>query len=132
MKTKMSFFKTLLLCAITISFSFGTAQAANLGELKQRMKKRVDELDSLKSSGTVGVNNRGYLVIRSDLSEGLEKLVVAENKDRKIVYTYLAKRVNAPVEKVEKKRAAEIAQQSDKGVWLQNSKGKWYQKKAKR
>lgn len=115
----------MLVCCVLPSL----LNAQDLGEIKQRMKSRVVKIDSLKKAGTVGVDNRGYLVIRaSGVSEADAKLVAAENADRQTVYTYLAKRVGAPVEKVEKQRAAEITKQSAKGVWLQDAEGNWYQK----
>lgn len=118
----------LALCAFTLALMPAQAHADSLGDLKERMKERVKTVDKLKESGAVGVTNQGYLEARKELDEDDAKLIEAENKDRLTVYTYIAKKADVPVSKVEKQRAAELAKLSAKGVWLQDAKGKWYRK----
>ena len=102
--------------------------AEGLQEIKERMKERVQVIDDLKRNGQVGVSNHAYLVARTELSPPLVKLLKAENKDRSIVYAYLADKLNVSRKKVERQRAYEISKKSRKGVWLQDKKGNWYKK----
>ena len=114
-----------------------TLQAAEsipeeLRQIKERMKKRLPLIEKLKKAGKVGENNRGYLHPMVKLSKKELELVKQENADRKYVYTYLAKKVHVPVEKVEKLRAEQIRKRAAPGIWLQAPDGKWYKKPPKK
>ncbi|QSH40876.1 YdbL family protein [Lentisphaerota bacterium ZTH] len=109
----------LTLTAVTV---FGGAK-----EIKARMKARLPQLEVLKQQGVIGENNKGYLeVLKTD--DEAKKLVEAENKDRKVVYTAIARQQKVSVEMVGKRRALMIAKRAPKGQMLQGPKGKWYSK----
>ena len=102
----------------------GTAAIA--GGLKDRMKQRAPAVAALKAQGIVGENWAGFIEFRGAAQQ--EDLVRAENADRKIVYTAIAKKRGVSMEEVGKTRAAIIAQKSPAGTWLQDPSGPWYQK----
>lgn len=95
---------------------------------KERMLDRVPKINTLKSAGIVGEKADGLLgFVKKSPSD--EALVNAENKDRKAVYALIAKSQKVSAAVVARRRALQIAEQAAKGHWLQNTGGKWYQKK---
>jgi len=122
MKTK------LLIIVISFALSWtwmtGTSFA---GGIKSRMIKRLPAIESLKAKGVIGENNKGYLEFRGGSREG-KGVVNAENRDRKTVYTQIAKSQGATVEVVGRHRAAQIEKKADPGEWLQDANGRWYRK----
>jgi uncharacterized protein YdbL (DUF1318 family) len=96
-------------------------------EIKQRMIARLPVIKALKGQGIVGENNRGYLQFVGQKKEK-EEVVTAENKDRKLVYTAIAKQQGTTAAVVGKHRAVQISNKAQPGEWLQDANGKWYQK----
>jgi uncharacterized protein YdbL (DUF1318 family) len=94
---------------------------------KNRMRERVSVIDSLKQSGVVGENNRGFLELRKS-EENASKVVQDENADRQVVFAATAARINNSAEAVGRSFAKQIAAASSTGVWLQKESGDWYQK----
>jgi len=100
--------------------------AEDIGVVRARMVERLPQIDSLKASGALGENNRGFLEIR----DGNSGATVAsdENRDREVVYAELARRTSTSAEAVGRARAKQIANASAPGVWLQRENGEWYRK----
>lgn len=115
-----------LLC-ILIFGSAAFAAAAWADDLKSRMSARLPTINALKASGVAGENNKGYLTMRKQQSDK-KALVDAENTDRRKAYQIIAKQQGTTVDHVAKRRALQIAKKAKPGTWLQNAKGKWYQK----
>ena len=96
-------------------------------EIKQRMIARLPVIKALKDKGVVGENNKGYLEFVGQNKEKAE-VIKAENKDRKLVYSAIAKQQGTTVEVVGQHRVVQIANKAQPGEWLQDANGKWYQK----
>jgi uncharacterized protein YdbL (DUF1318 family) len=96
-------------------------------DIKTRMKQRLPVIIELKAKGIVGENNAGYLEFIGPKREKAD-VVAAENKDRKTVYTAIAKQQGTTAELVGKRRALQIAKKADPGEWVQDASGKWIQK----
>ena len=109
-------------------FCLGMICQADADALKSRMAKRLSSLDTLRASGKVGENNKGFLTARTKLSSKDGSLINAENADRKQVYAMIAKRTGESALVVGQKRAASLRKLSKKGIWLQDAKGRWYRK----
>ena len=107
--------------------TFVTCVSAFAEDIKTRMKTRLPAIVALKDKRILGETNRGYLQFVGQEKEK-EEMVMAENKDRKIVYTAIAKQQGVTVDGVEKRRALQVAQKAKTGQWLQDENGKWYQK----
>ncbi len=122
MKTSLS--RLALILAVLV-FAPVISRAEDLGAVRARMEQRLPQIDSLKSSGALGENNRGFLEARS--GDG-GSVAAAENRDREVVYAELAKRTGASTDSVGRARAKQIAANSASGVWLQRESGEWYQK----
>jgi len=120
--------KKLLILFLLSSLGLNTLLGSNLDELKERFADRLPAIQQLWKSGLVGENNKGYLTARAPLNPDQKKLVAAENADRKEIYGLIASKSAESAEKVGQQRAAQIAEQADTGLWLQDSKGKWYKK----
>ena len=116
---------SLLLSVILIS---GASAFAGAKEVKARMKARRSVINALKAKGIIGENNKGYLqLIGKDKTKA--DVVNAENSDRKKVYATIAKQQGTTVDLVGKRRAIQISKKAKPSQWLQDEKGKWYQKK---
>ena len=130
-KTRGSIMKQRTITKISIFlltgfFVLGVSAFAN--DIKARMKNRLPVIKELKAQGIVGEDNKGYLMFVGQ-KKAKEDVVAAENKDRKTVYTAIAKKQGTTAELVGKRRALQIAKKADPGEWLQDASGKWYQKK---
>lgn len=127
MKKMLCFGAALLLCgafAPAVSAAPTTAQT-----IQQNMKLRQSSVNALLAKGSVGEANTGLLAVRGTLSEEEQKLVNAENQDRKTVYEAIAKQQKTTVAQVGARRAIKIAELAKSGTWLQDADGKWSQKK---
>jgi uncharacterized protein YdbL (DUF1318 family) len=116
----------IFICAMLFAVTVDT-YALNARQIKGRMKARLSQVDILKQQGIIGENNKGYLELLKKNAQA-EKLVAAENKDRKLIYTAIARQQKVTADLVGKRRAIMIAKRAVKGVMLQNAKGKWYKK----
>ncbi|MBA3037110.1 MAG: DUF1318 domain-containing protein [Desulfobacterium sp.] len=116
----------LMLILFTCSFSF----ALEAKDIKARMIERVPTIQALKSKGTVGENNQGYLEVmpESKASDSDKITVNDENSDRKAVYTAIGKQQGTDSTLVGKRRALQIIESAAAGEWLQDESGKWYKK----
>ena len=107
--------------------TFITVALAFAEDIKTRMKQRLPDIVALKDKLILGETNQGYLQFIGQETEK-EDIVTAENKDRKTVYTAIAKHQGVTVDVVETRRAQQIAQKAKPGHWLQDEDGNWYQK----
>jgi uncharacterized protein YdbL (DUF1318 family) len=114
--------------AFVLIATFAVGISAFADDIKTRMKQRLPVIIELKAKGIVGENNAGYLEFIGAKREKAD-VVAAENKDRKTVYTAIAKQQGTTVELVGKRRALQIAKKADPGEWVQDASGKWVQKK---
>ena len=113
--------------AALVAGVFLMSGAAISGDIKQRMKDRLPEIIRLKASGVIGETNQGLLAFVGD-NRQKQALVDAENKDRQLVYTAIAKQQGTTAAVVGQRRALQIAEKAKPGEWLQNTSGKWIQK----
>ena len=120
-------FLRLLLVLGLFSATRASVRAEDLGAVKGRMSKRLATLDSWKSQGVIGENNRGLVELRGANAEAGD-VVTAENRDREAVYAALAQQTGSTAETVARARAKQIAAGSAAGVWLQRENGDWYKK----
>ena len=95
--------------------------------IKERMKNRLPKIVDMKEKGIIGENNRGYLAYVSDRKPNRE-VVENENRDRRKIYAYIADKQGTTLEKVEKLRAEQIAENAEPGDYLQKPDGTWYRK----
>jgi uncharacterized protein YdbL (DUF1318 family) len=124
MKTLASRFSLLFLGLLF----FGSGLAAqDLGSVRQSMAQRLPELDRLKAEGVLGENNRGFVEVRAAKADAAQ-ITAAENGDREVVYTAIAKQTGVSPDAVGRARARQIAGGSASGVWLQNEQGSWSRK----
>ena len=111
-----------LLCTVFVAGAFASAK-----EIRQRMIARLPAIKELKANGIVGENNKGFLEFVGQQKEK-QDIVEAENQDRAQVYTAIAEQQGTTAELVGKHRAVQIADKAQRGEWLQDANGKWYQK----
>ena len=90
-------------------------------------RDRFDKLRELKSKGTIGENNRGYVEV---LVKVEEPMVEAENQDRKLIYETIAKQngLEGALDTIEKVFAQVQRDKAEKGENIQNEDGTWVSK----
>lgn len=107
--------------------------AASANEIKANMNKRLPSIQSLKKSGLVGEDNKGYLAVVSGTLKPDDKAIVdAENADRKAVYSAIAKKQSTSVDFVGARRAKQIAASASVGDYIMSADGKWSKTPAKK
>lgn len=104
-----------------------TATLIRAEDIKQRMLSRLPELQALKEKGIIGEGKNGFLQFRKQAPDK-KALVDAENADRTEVYRAIAAQQGVSPEVVGQRRALQIAERAEPGVWLQKQDGTWYQK----
>ncbi len=100
---------------------------AHSASIKDRMKARIPAIIALKNQGVIGENSKGFLEFRG-AAHPQEKLIVAENADRKKVYLLIAKKQNVSPNLVGQRRAQQIMAKGKKGHWFQSKDGNWLKK----
>ncbi len=92
-------------------------------------RNRYEELVHLKKEGLVGENNRGYVEAFSERQDVLQ-LVADENRDRKIIYTTIARQngLTGALATIERVFAQEQRDRAQSGVKIQNGDGSWVTK----
>jgi uncharacterized protein YdbL (DUF1318 family) len=128
MKTKQlsHIFFILLISSLFLATS-ALAENALAASLKERMKARLPQITQLKTEGIIGENNRGFLELRQQ-NLSAATLISTENQDRQTVYNAIAQQQHTSPEIVGQRRAAQIADRTATGTWLQNGNGEWYRK----
>ncbi|MFA6962055.1 MAG: DUF1318 domain-containing protein [Opitutaceae bacterium] len=121
---KKSIFSFLFIAVLTLGVAPLT-HAQDLGAIRSRMEQRISSIDTLKTQGVLGEDNRGFLDVRSGDDKGV---AAAENADRAAVYAAIAKKAGTSADAVGKARAKQIASASAKGVWVQAENGQWAKK----
>ena len=112
----------LILAIVVLGCSLTRAEG-----VKERMLTRLPQIDSMKSKGIIGENNRGFLeFLGSDHSNA--QIVEEENADRRKVYQAIAAQQGTTPELVGSRRAMQIEENAPSGTWLQAPDGNWAKK----
>ena len=127
MKKMVFLLAGVLVCGMFAAVPEAVA-AESAATIKANMQKRLPAINALLKRGVVGEGNNGYLAVLGTLTEDEQKLVDAENKDRKTVYGAIARQQGATVELVGQRRALQIAERAPAGTRIQNAEGKWQTK----
>ena len=125
---KMAFLLAgVLVCGMFAAVPEAVA-AESAATIKANMQKRLPAINALLKRGVVGEGNNGYLAVLGTLTADEQKVVDAENRDRKTVYSAIARQQGATVELVGQRRALQIAERAQAGTRIQNAEGKWLTK----
>lgn len=111
---------------------------AAIRALKESMRTRAAELKPFLNAGQVGIGSDGFLVVRSLDGVALKdqammrRLVEAENRDRRALYSEIAKANkfgDERVPEIERIFAETWIEKAEKGWWVQKPPGgPWTQK----
>ncbi len=123
MKYKYTIIVNILVLISLLVFP-GTSAAQSI---KERMKQRLPVIVDLKAKGIVGENNQGYLAFVTG-KKAKESIIANENKDRKTIYSHIAKQQKTSLKLVEKRRALQLADRARSGEFIQKSNGAWIKK----
>lgn len=103
----------------------GTVASAT--DVKERMTARKPQIQALKDKSLIGEDAFGKLAFVTANKEG-EAIVKAENIDRNMVYTVIAKQQSTTTSLVGRRRAKQLAGIAKKGEYLKKEDGTWYKK----
>ena len=101
-------------------------------EIEQEKKappKHMAELKAMSDRGAVGMDNRGYLAVRGELSDDERESVEDANAKRRVRMGEIAEQTGAKRVDVEKMRAEKMLEHLPAGAWYQDAAGAWKQKK---
>ena len=119
----------LSIAALTLAFAVPQALSAadDAATIKKNMAERKPKIETLKKAGSIGENKTGYLEVMKDakLEDADKKLVDAENRDRRTVYSAIAKKEGSTVDKVGELRAKTIHANAKEGEYIQGEDDKW-------
>ena len=96
---------------------------------KKEPPKHFEQLKALGDRGAVGMDNRGYLVARGELTDDERDLVEDVNAKRRIRMGEIAEQTGAKRADVERMRAEKMVEHLSAGAWYQDASGAWQQKK---
>ena len=130
---------TLLAVLFVAALAAPAARADGLTDMKKRFEARYPVLLKLREAGKVGETYLGWVeAVKADyLTEevefGEEKITVkdllaAENRDRVVLYKYLAKEAGTTPELVAERNAKRNFEKAGAEEWLKTKDG-WVQKK---
>ena len=112
-----------------LGFFVGTAYAQGLSpaveEAALRRKARLPALTSLESSGVVGENAAGLVVVRSGGDPSAGAIVSDENNDRMVIYGEIAAKNGTPVSDVQKLYAERLQRDAPAGTPIETPPGNW-------
>ena len=111
----------IFLLAVFIMIS---TSMAGVNESVAAMKKRLPQLVALKKAKAIGEDNKGFVAVLKN-SGNAASIVAAENKDRNVVYSALAKKHGISAAQVGKQRAEGIRKKAAPGTMIQDSSGNW-------
>ena len=123
--------KFFAISAAAFALVFAVPQALSAADdaatIKKNMADRKPKIEALKKAGTIGENKTGYLEAMKDakLEDADKKLVEDENKDRKVIYTAIAKKEGSTADHVGELRAKQIRSKANEGDYIQEEDGKW-------
>ena len=111
-----------------------TVSSPAIEALKQKIKKRFNELEPYFNAGAIGEANDGLVAIRDasvlpmkDRAQ-LNRLVSEENTDRKALYKEVAKELGVEAKDMPKVQRSFAEQWQDfarPGWWIQDANGTW-------
>jgi len=127
MKSQHSLFITIFSLFLLMLFTT-SVWAQDMRTIKAQMLDRKSTIDALKNKGFIGEGHDGYLHFRQAFKDA-QRIVNAENADRRTVNKIIAQKEGTTVEIVSKKLAKKLYAVTAPGQWLQKSDGSWYQKK---
>jgi len=123
--------KFLALSVAAFALAFAVPQALSAADdaatIKKNMADRKPKIEVLKKAGSIGENKTGYLEAMKDvkLEDADKKLVEAENRDRRTIYSAIAKKEGSTVDKVGELRAKQIRSKAAEGEFIQDEEGNW-------
>ncbi|HEX2971496.1 MAG TPA: DUF1318 domain-containing protein [Tepidisphaeraceae bacterium] len=126
----------ILICAGMLTLVLGFANIASAAradtkaELQARFKQRLAQVNGLKREGKVGETWDGWLetVKKAELTEKQQKLIDAENDDRKELYKIIAEEEKTSADVVGQRNAQRNYKLGKKGDWFKLKNGVWKQK----
>ena len=113
-----------------VNLKLDKALEQELEKEKKAPSKTFEQLKAMYARGVVGMDNRGYTVIRGDVSDEERDIVEDMNAKRRVKIGELAESNGKKRAEVEKAIAEKVRDNYlNAGEWYQDDAGKWVQKK---
>jgi len=133
---KLLFLPTLLIMLLSMAPSVAQAAEYNIKEMTPEVQQALDgrkgrysQLSEFKAQGVIGENNRGYVELLTDDS-GAQRIVDQENRDRKTIYTTIARQngIEDELGTIERVFAQVQRDKASDGEMVQSEEGEWTKK----
>jgi uncharacterized protein YdbL (DUF1318 family) len=95
--------------------------------IQKRLRERYPQIQKLKTAGTIGETDEGYVDFVDKKDPKAADLVKDENVDRKAAYKLIADKEGVDVDVVAKRAAKRNFERAKAGEWLKEG-GKWKKK----
>ena len=113
-----------------VNLKLDKALEQELENEKKAPHKNFELLKAMYTRGVVGMDNRGYTVVRGDVSDEERDIVEDMNAKRRVKISELAESNGKKRAEVEKAYAEKVRDNYlAVGEWYQDDAGKWVQKK---
>ena len=113
-----------------VNLKLDKALEQELENEKKAPSKNFEQLKAMYTRGVVGMDNRGYTVIRGDVSDEERDIVEDMNAKRRVKIGEMAESTGKKRAEVEKAYAEKVRDNHlAAGEWYQDDAGKWLQKK---
>ena len=113
-----------------VNLKLDKALEQELENEKKSPTKTFEQIKALYKRGVVGMDNRGYTVIRGDVSDDERDIVEDMNAKRRVKIGELAESSGKKRAEVEKAYAEKVRDNYlAAGEWYQDDAGTWLQKK---
>ena len=107
------FYSTILFSFLLVFTTYADSEISN------RMKSRLPNLMEAKDKGLIGENTDGLLLVKEASSGSVVKnLVQEENKDRILLFKFLAQKTGAPEKKLLLNTPRALQAEQKKGIGL--------------
>ena len=95
--------------------------------IQKRLRERYPQIQKLKTAGTIGETDEGYVDFVDKKDPKAADLVKDENADRKAAYKLIADKEGVDVDVVAKRAGKRNFERAKAGEWLKEG-GKWKKK----
>ncbi len=112
-----------------VNLKLDKALEQELENEKKAPPKHFEQVKAMFKRAAVGMDNRGYIAVRGDLTDEEKEIVEDANAKRRVRMGELAEQTGAKRADVEKMRAEKMVDHLSEGAWYQDAEGKWLQKK---
>jgi len=117
----------ILIAASAISLTASTTPET-MRDARDRMIERLPDMENLWNRGLTGESNEGFVSARSSLNQTQIGMIQSENRDRALLFSFVAEKTGTDMFLVGRERAIQVYKMAKDRLWVQESDGRWVRK----